>query len=298
MKLEYVQCDFCKQNSTEKIYEFDKFGSIKIVRCNYCNLVYTNPRLNEEELKNHYHEYYHKLGFTLSPNNLLYALGKFQKKFTKQIPFIKNGNLLDVGSGKDSFLFQQKERGFNVYGVDIDKTNADFLIKNGITAFNDPLKNLELEDNFFDIITFWHSLEHDLTPVETLYHTNRILKNNGLLIISVPNFDSLERKIFGTNWSYNAIPRHLYHFEEKTLTHLLKKNDFKILKIKYPFFLPQLWTFSLINFLEDKLKLNISYKIKLLLSLAMFPMTLMLNAILSVFKSGSVMDIYATKESF
>jgi len=65
MKLEYVQCNYCKNNSTEKIYKFDKFGLVKVVRCNHCNLVYTNPRLNEKELKNHYHEYYHKLGVDL-----------------------------------------------------------------------------------------------------------------------------------------------------------------------------------------------------------------------------------------
>ncbi len=124
-----------------------------------------------------------------------------------------------MGAETGFFLKYLKERGYNVFGVDISEVailaakenlGADF-----VTMAN--LQDLKLEENSFDVICCFEVLEHLHKPKDVLKECMRILKNDGVLFASVPNFDSLERKIFGRVWNGIDAPRHLLHFNGKTL---------------------------------------------------------------------------------
>jgi hypothetical protein len=59
------------------------------------------------------------------------------------------------------------------------------------------------------------------------------LKKGGFLIIQVPNRDSLQCKFFKKRWAAFDVPRDLYYFRTETISSLLKKIGFKILKIDH-----------------------------------------------------------------
>jgi len=54
-------------------------------------------------------------------------------------------------------------------------------------------------------------------PKGTLDAIHPILKEGGVLLVEVPKFDSIYARIFRNKWFHLDVPRHLYHFEEKTI---------------------------------------------------------------------------------
>ena len=57
------------------------------------------------------------------------------------------------------------------------------------------------------------------------------MKKDGILVIGVPNHDSLVARLLKRNWYGWGMPEHLWHFDRKTLKYLLIKNGFIIKNI-------------------------------------------------------------------
>ena len=78
----------------------------------------------------------------------------------------------------------------------------------------------------------FHSLEHIHNIQETLENLYELLNQNGILIVSVPNHDAYERRFFKSKWIAYDAPRHLYHFDYKTIKLFLNKNKFDVVMAK------------------------------------------------------------------
>ena len=70
-------------------------------------------------------------------------------------------------------------------------------------------------------------------PKTTLNEINRILKNDGTLVIGIPNANSFEARRFRKYWTGWDLPRHLYHFTPNTIKSLLSKTGFQVLEFKF-----------------------------------------------------------------
>jgi hypothetical protein len=81
---------------------------------------------------------------------------------------------------------------------------------------------------FFSAITFYHSLEHLPSPRVALREAFRLMHRGGELLVVVPNFDCVERKLFGRNWDWLDVPIHFYHFTKTTLTRIISEAGFSI----------------------------------------------------------------------
>jgi len=265
---EYISCPICGEDKTELIYKVrectGKYQEIfNLVQCKKCKLAYVNPRPSKEELLRYYPEesYYaykevkNKINFKNKIKNLLLEIAggysiKNYKFFVKYgiiqkilkrlsshlllcvVPFKKEGKLLDVGCGNGSFLMWHKTRGWDVLGIDISKSACDLCEKKGIKVFKGELQDAKIESESFDVVTLIQVLEHLHDPIGTLKEINRVLKNDGLLIIGVPNYGCFDRKILGKKWPFLEIPRHLYHFDIGVLRNILDLNGFNIIEIR------------------------------------------------------------------
>jgi SAM-dependent methyltransferase len=96
----------------------------------------------------------------------------------------------------------------------------------GITVHQGSVQNAAFPDEFFDVVTMWHVLEHVPDPRETLGELRRILKPNGLLVVEVPDSASVTFRLCGDRWLQLDIPRHLQHFTPKTLVRILEDAKF------------------------------------------------------------------------
>ena len=114
------------------------------------------------------------------------------KRFEKSLDFIKSAKpkkVLDAGCG-DGF-FAEKIKNMlqtEVFGVDISQGAIDAAIAKGITAKRVNLEsNLPFDNEYFDLIYCGEVIEHVINPDKMLKEFNRILKKEGVLVLSTPN---------------------------------------------------------------------------------------------------------------
>jgi len=223
-----------QMHSNKALFNFDQ--------CATCNLVFLNPRVSLDQLKDYYTSYY-------LPYRGAKAWGKFEKLVEssqrnldlKRVKWVKKAHtisseslILDVGCGKPSFLKAcQQELNCQTMGIDF----SDEGWKDLSTDFEEiNLQVAEIKDLPInlqpDVITMWHYLEHDYTPFENLSYLRSIAKPSTTLIIEVPNFDSSSRKKYGENWAGWHTPRHLSLFSPHNLELLLQKSGWKVANLR------------------------------------------------------------------
>jgi hypothetical protein len=141
--------------------------------------------------------------------------------------------ILDVGCGKPTFLQKCVEK-FNCQGIGIDFSEEGWQVKNGDFSRLDlrvaEVKDLPTEISP-DVITMWHYLEHDYTPLENLKTLRERSHSETTLIIEVPNFDSESRKKFGKYWAGWHTPRHTSLFTPQSMETLLQNAGWQPVKL-------------------------------------------------------------------
>jgi hypothetical protein len=79
----------------------------------------------------------------------------------------------------------------------------------------------EIDGNDWAAVVFWHSLEHLQEPAIQLRAAAARLKLRGVLVVAVPNSDSLQARMFGDRWLALDLPRHLVHLSAGSLVERL-----------------------------------------------------------------------------
>jgi hypothetical protein len=95
-------------------------------------------------------------------------------------------------------------------------------------AHNDFVKSTTT----YDLILCRQVLEHVNDPVATLVLLRKHMNVNGLLFVEVPNFQSIWRTIFGAKWSMLYLPRHLFHYDPRSLSAVLQRSGLLVKKLQ------------------------------------------------------------------
>jgi 2-polyprenyl-3-methyl-5-hydroxy-6-metoxy-1,4-benzoquinol methylase len=243
MKAEIVKCPICKSNESRPKWQFNSW---KVVRCKKCGFHYTNPRPPTEELSSYYSESYytderHRSKFYEEGGEVKIEQGQ---NYLNRIADLEHyaeirGKVLEIGAARGGYLIALKNRGWDVHGVEI---SADAVGK-AKTMYDLDLFCGSLDQfqsaYLFDAVLMYQTLEHVPDPAAIIDKSASLLKNDGLLIVEVPNLDSFD---FKTNRSRREmmldLPRHLVHFDKKSLCALIKSKGFTILEVNLylPFF--------------------------------------------------------------
>lgn len=225
------RCPLC--DSDDYVFEL-KEDEFILVKCKNCSLIYLQNPPDESEIYEDYYEIEYKgIDYNETSNfpslKEIFIINSQRKR--EIIKFKNSGNLLDVGCGSGLFLKTVSDV-FNVSGIDVSKRSINFARDEfGLDVSNKSLDDLILEEKKFDIITLWHVLEHFNNPVEDLKKIRNLLKETGVLIIEVPNWDSIKFQMSGKKWKGGNHP--LYHrsfFTHNTLKKLFQKSGFGELK--------------------------------------------------------------------
>tara|TARA_B100000787_G_C16193033_1_gene298757 strand:- start:1320 stop:2285 length:966 start_codon:yes stop_codon:yes gene_type:complete len=260
--MENVDCDLCcSSNNNFIVSQTDLLHNqtkeiFSIVKCNSCNLVFTNPRPKLSEIGSYYPKKYyaHKKNFF---NNKLFIhlksilKSRFSLSLISLIPIIsrlfrlsvqpnlanpftikKNMFFLDIGCGigdnthiwgPQNSIEQYKKISSNIYAVEPDLSALKILRDNNLKSYS-SIKNLPDEISF-DFIRMNWSLEHTHSPNEYFNFISQRLSKNGYAIICVPNYNG---EIYSVDPSMLELPIHLYHFTLESLTKYCDKHNLKI----------------------------------------------------------------------
>jgi len=240
--VKYVKCNLCNSDDANLLFTAKDRnrcmeGSFNLVKCNNCGLVYINPRPTKQEMHKYYPKYYSARAYGIVEVTDEYKDEMYKTFRDRARPisaFKKNGRILDVGCGDGYFLKYMKDNGWETYGVEPGEVASKYakdVLK--VNVFNGELKEACYPDKYFDVITLFEVLEHLHNPSANLSEIGRILKEDGLLVITVPNFTGFAYKIFKERRVAIDAPRHLYHFSQITLCKILEKMEFKVLKIRH-----------------------------------------------------------------
>ncbi len=119
--------------------------------------------------------------------------------------------------------------GYKCYGLERENFSGQYDTRIEMIKKNSTI-DTGLINKQIDIVILWHVLEHLLEPNQVLREIYRILSDNGVLIISVPNIRSYQARIFRSHWFHLDLPRHVYHYSMKSILYLLKDSNFKIIQ--------------------------------------------------------------------
>ncbi|MTI41041.1 class I SAM-dependent methyltransferase [Fulvivirga lutimaris] len=225
----------------------------EIVMCDNCTLLFTNPRPTAKHL-GRYYESEEYISHTNTATNIIGIIYKAVRSIAlkSKVKLINKastkGTLLDYGCGTGHFLTQANKAGWQITGIEPSESaraNLDENIKSNVYTDINQLK----KDVKYNVITLWHVLEH----ISDLKHTLNLLvaklADNGKLIVAVPNPDSYDAKVYESYWAAYDVPRHLYHFTQKSLAQLLESMS---LKIDYT--LPMKFDAFYVSLLSEKYK--------------------------------------------
>jgi 2-polyprenyl-3-methyl-5-hydroxy-6-metoxy-1,4-benzoquinol methylase len=194
----------------------------------YDGVLKTVPQPSAKDLPRYYdsNEYISHQTESKSIKDFIYQKVKslmLQKKKQWILNYKSQGKILDIGAGTGDFLHCFKTNNWEKFALEPSSKLHELLTKKKISLIKD-LK--EIDNNTFDIITLWHSLEHIPDIENTLTELQRIIKKDGVLFIAVPNYKSYDAKLYKTNWAAWDVPRHLWHFSRNGLKKLLEKFSF------------------------------------------------------------------------
>lgn len=179
-------------------------------------------------------------------NRYIYTLKLIEKYFT-------SGKVLDIGSVPCQFLRILSKLGYDVIGLDVTPDRVEKFNKKhslNVLKCNIDFEKIPVESNTFDLVLFLEVIEHlRINPITTLREIKRVLKPNGIMILSTPNLYALHtitrfitgRGLFDAYKEFDKLEKygHMGHsrlYHRKELKEFLTKTGFEVLESRYVFY--------------------------------------------------------------
>jgi SAM-dependent methyltransferase len=186
-----------------------------VLKCVVCGIGITSPA--PAKLQDHYAEYYgarHSITATFCDRRRIALV-------TRMTGPGRGRRLLDIGCGEGTFLRIASQHGWSATGTELSEAPAQHSDLQIFRTLDECAAH-----GPFDCVTLWHSLEHMEDPWAVIARIRRLVAEDGVLLIAVPDFDGLQARTFGRNWLHLDLPRHLYHFTASSIDGILHQTEF------------------------------------------------------------------------
>lgn len=243
-----VECPICKHKEFSTFLKCKDYTvsheTFQIVKCQSCELVFTNPRPDHQEIDRYYKSdaYISHSNSTKGLLNFVYQ--KIRKIAIKaKVNLIKSLNpsqksILDYGSGTGEFLNAMKTKGWSCKGIEPSPEAREMSKSNYNLDIENPKALETINQGKYGLITLWHVLEHIHNLKATIYSLEKTLGAGGFIIIAVPNRESWDADHYKEYWAAYDVPRHLYHFSKKDIVSLFTNLGFQLIAIRPMFYDP------------------------------------------------------------
>lgn len=149
-----------------------------------------------------------------------------QDRYKLACEYTENKTILDIasGTGYGANILSNLGRAKKVTGVEINEDAVNYAntiySNNNVSYQTGSILDIPFEDNTFDILTSFETIEHIENEEKQLQEIKRVLKKDGLYIMSTPN-----------DWKCNVLnPFHVKQYDYFYLKNLISKN-FELIKM-------------------------------------------------------------------
>lgn len=239
----HTKCPLCSSEeislnfrATDHFISKEEFS---VFKCRSCGFLFTQGYPEEDETGKYYEseDYISHSDTAKGLSNKLYRAARNmmlrkKRKLVTRLTGLKKGRLLDIGSGTGYFANEMSSAGWLAEGIEINEKARDFSSQRfGLDVFRpDQIHSIDSES--YDCITLWHVLEHFHDPFTYAAEIKRLLKNNGICIIALPDRNSYDAEHYGKFWAAYDVPRHLWHFNPATFRLFAEKAGFSLMEIR------------------------------------------------------------------
>ncbi len=233
-----------KDKYLDSVFEITPKDDMNWMICNDCGFVYRSPVLEQDEYERLYENYDTDIFENTTPDEYFDKIislpigtsenrekASWLKALLDENDLNDNLKILDIGCGGGTLLYILNEELSvdGIYGVELNQAYAD-LAKRRVDA---DIRNENYTSGIFgkqfNLLINTKVLEHIPDPLPFLREMYKDLLNEGLLFIEVPHVSDMFN--FPLTDERFTIP-HIYFFSEGTLSALLEKAGFTILKYR------------------------------------------------------------------
>ncbi|MBM4429517.1 MAG: class I SAM-dependent methyltransferase [Chloroflexi bacterium] len=224
------------------------------VRCRSDGMMWLDPQPTADFYRELYAQHYHLAGpddplleqATLDVHSDQAGLQRVARIRLDEIEqFAAPGHFLEVGFGSCYTLLEAQKRGWDVLGIELSPSCVDEARARGIPAVCAELPAYDGPRQSFDVIGMYSVVEHTHDPPAYLRRAYELLRADGVLVLRLPDT--------GDEGPPASLIAHLYHFNQCTITELLKRCGFAAVWVgsrtfwrpkKYP---GGLWSINIIS---------------------------------------------------
>jgi len=229
----FVSCPICGSNNNEQLLV--KWG-FKVSICKVCEHTFVKNQLTPLKLAELYKSSEVDKQFQLRKKQdqglnkywtLVYA--KYLQKLKENVD--DHAVLLDIGAGGGDFIsLCDAMTEFELHAMEFSENSAKLLesIVGSDNLYRNEISNTNFDDKKFDIITMFGVLEHIDNPVKELSKCKEILREDGKILILVPNLYCKAFKILGISVPMLNPRSHLNYFRKESMEFLCNKTGFQV----------------------------------------------------------------------
>ncbi len=158
-------------------------------------------------------------GYRHVRRRLIHRPDKLARRVAAHVP---SGRIIDVGCGSAGHLMGL-QRHYEIVGIEISVALAAEA-KVNLATRNGTVVNMPAIDGLADMapasatgVLMRSFLEHEHRPAMLLEQVARVLAANGAVIVKVPNFACLNRRVMGSRWCGFRFPGHVNYFTPASL---------------------------------------------------------------------------------
>ena len=226
-------CDLCGNEDSQSLYSVPFLGlKFCFVRCPACGLVYQNPILDKESLKNIYEtqEYWeHRQKDSATNATMLNYYAYLEEKEMRRCnadirvkwiaPYLpKDARVLDLGCSDGLFVDVLAKSGYRASGIDV--SNA--MISYGRETYAVDISRADFEGDwpftgFFDAITCYATLSNIINPSRVFTNIRKHLRPGGYFFFNFGDCDRLASRFLRSRL-YLYRPTACTIYSKKTVT--------------------------------------------------------------------------------
>lgn len=242
-QIQYSTCPSCGSKAIAEMLTAKDYTvsheTFSIWECSDCQLRFTQNIPNADAIGKYYQaeEYISHSNTNKGLINRLYQMVRDytliqKRKLIRRVAGKQTGDILDIGCGTGEFLGTMLQSGWKTTGLEPDLGARKQAIDNFGLEVHESNHLFELAAGQQDVVTMWHVLEHVHRLHDYLDTIHQLLREDGRLIIAVPNYQSVDATHYQSDWAAYDVPRHLYHFSPNSMKQLLGNHGFELIQMK------------------------------------------------------------------